>query len=283
MFPAGREEFRVQFVVVPSGVRLRVVETGPPGGAPVVLLHGWGASAYMYRYLAPALGAHGLRAIVPELRGHGLSDKPRPPHAYRTDQVLGDITDVVRILGLTAPFACVGQSMGGALALRLALDGMVSRLVLVNPVGLTHVRAAQVSRRLSPRVLDHFSKHMTPRWLVAFLLRACYGDPSRLRERDVDEYWAPSQFPGYARAMRALVCHFDWEPITAARLRSIAIPTLVVAGGCDRVVPGTGVAASRLGRAEVLELADAGHVAHEEFPERVDPAVVRFLGAGDRL
>lgn len=231
----------------------------------------------MYRFLAPALGAHGLRAIVPDLRGHGLSDKPGRPAEYRTERVVGDIVDVARVLGLTTPFACVGQSMGGSVALRLALDGLVSRLALINPAGLTRVRAARVARRASPRVLDYFAKHMTPRWLVEFLLRACYADATRVSPRDVDEYWAPSQFPNYARAMRALVTEFDWSPIPAERLRALTIPTLVVSGGCDRVVPGTAAAAAQIGNAEVLELPQAGHVAHEEMPERVDPAIVRFL------
>jgi len=277
MFPAGRDGYRVEFVVVPSSMRLRVVEIGRGDAPPVLLLHGWGASAYMYRHLAPALAAAGYRAVVPDLRGHGLSDKPRGATSYRTDVLLGDVSDVLRVLGLTTPLPVVGQSMGGALALRLALAGVVSRLVLINPAGLTTVRLAEVGRRVSPRFLDHFAKHLTPRWLIEALLRGCYGEPSRVAPADVDEYWAPSQFPGYARAMRALLCSFDWSPVDEQRLRAMQVPTLLVTGERDRVIPGTRAAAGRLRDVERLTVPDAGHVVHEECPDAVDEAIVRFV------
>lgn len=277
MFPAGRNGYRVEFVVVPSSLRLRVVEIGRNDAPPVLLLHGWGASAYMYRYLAPALAVAGFRAIVPDLRGHGLSDKPRGAQKYRTDVLLADVRDVLRVLGLTTPLPVIGQSMGGALALRLALDGEASCLVLINPAGLTPVRLAEVGGRVSPGFLDYFAKHLTPRWLVEGLLRACYGDPSRVSRNDVDEYWAPSQFPGYARAMRALLCRFDWTPVDEPRLRAMRVPSLLVTGARDRVIPGTATAAGKLVDVERLTLPEGGHVVHEECPEAVDPVVVRFV------
>ena len=277
MFPAGRDGYRVEFVVAPSSLRLRVVEIGSTEHPPVLLLHGWGASAYMYRYLAPAVAEAGYRVVVPDLRGHGLSDKPRGNGAYRTDVLLEDVRDTIRVLGLTTPLPVVGQSMGGALALRLALAGEVSRLVLINPAGVTPVRMAQVGRRVSPRFLDYFAKHLTPRWLVEALLRACYGNPERVTPNDVDEYWAPSQFPGYARAMRALLCAFDWAPVDEQRLRAMTVPTLLVTGERDRVIPGTGAAERKFTDIARLTIADAGHVVHEECSGDVDPAIVRFV------
>lgn len=280
MFPAGRDGFGVEFVVVPSSLRLRVVAIGRSDHPPVLLLHGWGASAYTFRHLAPALAAAGFRAIVPDMRGHGLSDKPRGAQAYRTAVMLDDVRDVMRVLGLTTPLPVVGQSMGGALALRLALAGEVSRLVLINPAGLTHVRLAELAAKVSPRFLDYFAKRLTPRWLIEALLRACYGDPTRVMPNDVDEYWAPTQFPGFARATRALLCNFDWSPVDEQRLRAMGVPSLLVTGERDRVIPGTGAAAGKLGRVERLALPDGGHVVHEECPDEVNPTIVRFVRRG---
>ena len=54
-----------------DGERVRIVEAGQADAFPVVLLHGWGASAYNFRDILPALGAAGFHAIAPDLRGHG--------------------------------------------------------------------------------------------------------------------------------------------------------------------------------------------------------------------
>jgi pimeloyl-ACP methyl ester carboxylesterase len=56
------------------------VDSGPPGGRPVVLLHGWPYDIHSYAEVAPALAAVGYRVVVPYLRGYGttrfLSDAP---------------------------------------------------------------------------------------------------------------------------------------------------------------------------------------------------------------
>lgn len=278
MFPAGRDGFRVEYLVLASGVRLRVVESGPGDGAPVVLLHGWGASVYMYRFLLADLAARGFHAIAIDFRGHGLSDKPTAPGEYRREKLVADVKEALDLLEVRGRFALVGQSMGGAVALELAIDlaDRVSRLVLINPAGISPVRVARIVA-ISRPWLDQYTSHITPRWLVWFLLRSCYGDAGRMRDRDVDEYWAPSQFTGYGRAMRALVREFGWEPLPAARLERLVAPTLLVVGTIDRVIPSSARGAPRLPRVELAVIDGAGHVAHEERPEVVDPMIADFL------
>ena len=83
MFPAGRPGYRVATITTGTGERVRVVESGPPDGQPVVLVHGWGCSAYSFHRIMPVLAAAGWRAIAPDLRGHGLSDTP-PEESWYT-------------------------------------------------------------------------------------------------------------------------------------------------------------------------------------------------------
>lgn len=278
MFPARRDGLRVEYLVLPSGIRLRAVEAGPASGPPVLLLHGWGASVYMYRHLLAALATEGFHAIALDFRGHGLSDKPVGRGLYRRDRLVDDVREALDLLELRGPFALVGQSMGGAVALMLAteLGERVTRLVLINPAGLSPVRVARIGR-ISPHWIDRYTSHVTPRWLVSLLLRSCYGDASKVEDRDVEEYWAPSQFTGYGRAMRALVREFGWEPIDSERLRTLAAPTLLIVGTVDRVIPDSGSGAPKLPKVELAVIDGAGHVAHEERPEVVDPMIVRFL------
>jgi pimeloyl-ACP methyl ester carboxylesterase len=116
-----------------------------------------------------------------------------------------------------------------------------------------------------------------------------YGDPSRISARDIDEYWAPSQFPGYARAMRRLLHEFQWRRApadeVADRLRGLAHPALVVLGNRDRLVQDAKayVAALREARAPLVvhELEHAGHAANEEEPTVLIARVLRFLRDGD--
>src|SRR5919201_5634310 len=100
----------------------------------------------------------------------------------------------------------LGYSLGGAVALHctLAHRVRVRRLVLAAPVALTKIRLSAMGHFFTPRFTDPFARFLTPRWLTEVLLRSTYGNPSRVTDRDIDEYWAPSQFPDYYRAARAL-------------------------------------------------------------------------------
>jgi pimeloyl-ACP methyl ester carboxylesterase len=115
-----------------------------------------------------------------------------------------------------------------------------------------------------------------------------YGDPSLITAEDIDQYWAPSQFPGYARAMRRLVHEFTWErpsvPVMASRLRSLRPPTappLVVLGTRDRLVRDARSYAAALRAAgaplEIFESEGGGHAVNEERPVEVFDVVRRFL------
>src|SRR5476651_553026 len=85
MFPAGVPAIRVRYVALPGGLTLRVAEAGDADAPPVLLLHGWGASMYMWRAWFAPLAAAGFRAIAVDLPGHGLSSKPEAPATYSLD------------------------------------------------------------------------------------------------------------------------------------------------------------------------------------------------------
>ena len=279
MFPAGVAGIGARPVQV-GDVQLRVLESGPRDGRPVLLLHGWGASAYMHRFALPALARAGYRAMAVDLKGHGLSQKPVDADGlYRPECLLREIEGLLDVLGFERT-AVVGQSMGGGLALRLALErpGRVVALGLVSPVGLCAIPAARVGRNISPRVLDRFARLMVPRWLVAGALRLTYGDPALVTDRDIDEYWAPSRDPDFARAMRALVCEFDWEPLDDDRLRALRVPTLLIVGSADRLIRGAAAGGARMPGARMLVL-DGGHDVNEELHDRVDSELVRFISS----
>src|SRR5437899_11106762 len=79
IFPAGIPGISTRMLALSTGVRVRIAESGPRDGVPVIMLHGWGASLYMYRHALALLPPHGVRAIAVDLRGCGPCDKLGAP------------------------------------------------------------------------------------------------------------------------------------------------------------------------------------------------------------
>jgi len=287
MFPAGESQVRVRRVTLRSGLSLRVAESGKASDPPVLLIHGWGASIFMWRdWFVPLAGAR-RHVIAVDLPGHGLSDKPDDAELYRVESLAAVVRELIEAVGLTQ-VDVVAQSMGGSIALELAASqtSAVRRLVLVNPAAFGQVRLQRLARLVSPSRVDSVLPHLVPRWIVARAHRMVYGDPSRITKHDIDEYWAPSQFPSYARAMRQLVHQFSWTrpPVEemVKRLGPFGKRLLVVLGTRDRLVREARPYVDALREAGVpLELKvvqGGGHAVNEERAEEVLALATEFLG-----
>jgi pimeloyl-ACP methyl ester carboxylesterase len=277
------------YVTLADGVAVRVAESGSPDAPAVLLVHGWGASIYMWRDWFAPLAASGYRAVALDLPGHGLSDKPAEEGRYRLESLVATVREVIAVAGLRRPHV-VAQSMGGTIALDLAVSGnpALGRLVLVNPACFGHVRLLPLALRASPKVVEPVLARLVPRWVVNRAHRRVYGDPSLITSDDVDQYWAPSQFPGYAPAMRRLLHEFTWtRPAVSEmvqRLRALAPPTsppLVVLGTRDRLVRDARPYAAALRKAgaplEIYSSVGGGHAVNEERPHEVLALVTAFL------
>ena len=81
-----------------NGVSLHVEEHGT--GTPVLLLHGWPDSAYVWRNQIPFLSGHGFRAVAPDLRGFGRSSRPVDVVDYALSKSVGDLTGLLDALGV---------------------------------------------------------------------------------------------------------------------------------------------------------------------------------------
>lgn len=282
IFPAGLSGLRARFLTLRGGLRVRVVEhdAAPnPGAPPVLLLSGWGTSAYLWRFNLLPLAAARLRPIAIEMKGQGLSDIPTDPDEYTLDSLAGHVLDVLDALHLERAML-VGLSLGGGIAARVALlaPERVERLALLSAVGLGRVRLVWLLRLL-PEALASVMPSMARRPVFALALRLSYGELGRPTARDVDQYFAASRNPEFARSLWSLIHRVDWSVLDPDQLRRLAMPVLAVFGTRDRIVSphGVGEVVRAMPRGELVLIDGAGHACAEEAPEAVNQALVDFL------
>lgn len=281
-FPAGCAGIAARRVTLADGTTLRVVEAGPPDGRPVVMLHGWAVSAYLWRHTIAALGAAGYRVHAPDLPGHGLSDAPSAEGDYTLDSLARRCAMLLDALRAERPLM-LAQSMGGRIATVLAARGRVERLILFGPVGFGSASPATVFAPFLPEITGEIATSLVTRQMVEIVQRRVHGKLGWFTDRDVDEYWAPTQFPAVLRAQLQVLREFSWAPLTPVEASQVDVDTLVVFGTRDRTVRPVRTAeiVRALPRARLEWIEGGGHVVMEEVPERVNARVVEFLaGAG---
>jgi pimeloyl-ACP methyl ester carboxylesterase len=282
-WPSGEHGLRSREVQVEPGVRVRLVEAGPEDGVPAVLLHGWACSAFSFRFLIPDLAGAGYRVVVPDLMGHGYSDKPQGADWYSTDSFQRHATALVRLAAGERTPLVVAHSMGGGLALRLALRNAdwFGAMALISPVGLGRVPVAMLARWFTPQAVEPLLPVLVRRSVLSLLLSFVRGSGPGYTADEIDEYWAPTADPDFLPALRTILHSFDWEPLSPEQLSSLATPSLVMLGDRDRLVPPMPAAwqgwnVLRGCGAEMATIPGAGHVVHEERPALVRDRVLAF-------
>ncbi|HEX3408770.1 MAG TPA: alpha/beta hydrolase [Candidatus Binataceae bacterium] len=101
-----------------NGIRMHLAEAG--AGYPVVLCHGFPETSYSWRHQMRALADAGFRAIAPDQRGYGETDRSLPIEAYTQRQLVSDLTGMLDALGLDHAVV-VGHDWGGAVAWNAAM------------------------------------------------------------------------------------------------------------------------------------------------------------------
>ncbi len=104
------QDFPQPRFITTNGIRMAFYEQGT--GFPVVLCHGFPELAYSWRRQLPALAEAGFRAIAPDQRGYGLTDKPGPVEEYDIRKLADDLAGLLDALGIDGAVFC-GHDWGG--------------------------------------------------------------------------------------------------------------------------------------------------------------------------
>jgi 2-hydroxy-6-oxonona-2,4-dienedioate hydrolase len=266
-----------------DGLPVRYLAGGE--GSPLVLLHALGESALNWRWVLPAL-ARTHRVYAVDLPGFGFSAKPSAEYTPAFfARFIGAYLDA---LGLERT-GLVGSSLGGLVALRLALSepARVSSLVLVASAGLG--RAVTYALRL-PTLPGYGEAAVawgrTPlgaaqrAWLRVPLL---FARPERVPAEWITEQIRIAQLPDFMEAveaaLRAQVDLGGQREVLVDQLPDLEMPTLVIWGKRDRVFPysqaQTAVSYLRQGFLELIP--DCGHLPHIEQSEPFVTILSQFL------
>ncbi len=256
-----------------GGRRLRYLSMGEVGAAtgpraPLVLVHGFGGDLNTWMFNQPALAEAGpVHAL--DLPGHGGSVKQGGAGdvAELADAVVAflDAAEIDR-----AHFA--GHSLGGAIALSLALDraDRVASASLICPAGL--------GREINIEFIEGFigatrRKHLKP------VLEQLFADPALASREIIDEVLKYKRLDGAVAALRTIAdaafAHGVQQLVLAERCAELAVPVQVIWGAEDRIVPAAH--ADGLPRwIEVHRLAGAGHMPHMEQAGEVNRLIAAF-------
>jgi pimeloyl-ACP methyl ester carboxylesterase len=285
-FATRAEVVRVETAALgPIDTHVRIHGAGPP----LLLIHGLMTSSYSWRYVLEPLGAR-WTLYMPDLPGNGRSSVP--PGRYHPAAFVEWLGALIAALGIRGAPA-VGNSMGGYLAMRLALrdPGAMSRLVNIHSPGVPEWRLYALRAATAvpgvPALIARMARRSPERWVHR---NVHYWDESLKSREEAREYGGPLATPEGARAfVKHLSQVMAPGPIRAfqrelrarrARGEAFPIPLLLVYAERDPMVPPRfgDVMAARTG-APLVRLAEASHFAHVDNPRAFVDAAAEFLAA----
>jgi pimeloyl-ACP methyl ester carboxylesterase len=246
-------------------------------GEPLLLIMGLSLSSKSWFRTLPALSKQ-YKVIIFDNRGVGLSGKPNTP--YSIELMAEDAKEVLDAAGVESAHV-YGISMGGMIAQRLALKypNRIKSLILgcTTSGGENHV---QPGADVSMLMLSRGSSTATPEemaWATAPILYspAFIENHRELISEDIKKrIEIPIQPYAYMLQLQACLAHNTYN-----ELNSIKVPTLVIHGNADRLVPyENGVTlANKIPNAELLTIQGAGHIYVTEDNDFANERVLEFL------
>ena len=253
--------------MLPNGVRLAVVEIGEPENMPVVPLHGFTDSARSWSLMAPFL-VDRFRLIIPDLRGHGNSD--RPDSCYTIPEMAHDIALLLDMMELERA-VCVGHSLGGRIVQAVAQrwPSLVGKAVLVSTSATPRLQSGWLWENICSLQdpIDPNGPFITS-WCSATM--------------PVDEV-----FLDHVRHESASVPARIWHSIYYEQiaydpgrlLSDIAAETLILHGERDEIATAQQQLEMRdgIGGSRLHTLPDRGHNVHWEVPVEIASLIRQFV------
>jgi non-heme chloroperoxidase len=253
-------------------------------GRPVVLIHGYPLSGASWEKQLPALLSAGYRVITYDRRGFGKSSQPASGYNY--DTFADDLHKLIEQLMLR-DFALVGFSMGGGEIARLfgryGPKG-VSRAVIIGGIPPYLIKTLGNPEGIDATVFEGIQKAIdTDRYVFfAEFFKNFYNTDlllgKRVSERVIQASW---NIAAGASAIASRACVATWHEDFREDLTRVDVPTLVIHGDDDRIVPfaAAGQRTAKLIKGARLHIVKGGpHCIIWTHAEDINSTLLRFLG-----
>jgi pimeloyl-ACP methyl ester carboxylesterase len=251
---------------------------------PMVMIHGFGANTYTWRHLVRPLAGN-RQIVLVDLKGFGKSPKPMDGRYSPLDQA-DLVIELIQHLGLSSVIL-VGSSYGGGVALLVALRFLTNDtadlrgLILLDGMAYRQNYPYFIRLLKIPMVGSLITSVTSPAFQVRQILELAYYDDSKITEDQIAAYAEPIRTSEGRHALIETARQIlppDLERITG-RFKEISVPTLILWGGEDRIVPIE--VAHRLDddlpNSDLIVLPRVGHLPHEEEPQPILNAISDFL------
>src|ERR1700694_3433230 len=255
-------------------------------GQPVVLIHGYPLSGASWEKQVPVLLSAGHRVITYDRRGFGKSSQPTTGYNY--DTFVEDLHKLVKHLELR-DFALVGFSMGGGEVARyLGKYGSkgVSKAVIISGVPPFLLKTPDNPEGVDGAVFEGIQKAVVADRYAFFteFFKNFYNTDlllgKRVSEQAVQASW---NIAAGASATASLACVPTWHEDFREDLKRIDVPTLVIHGDADRIVPiaASGLRTAKLVKGARLVVIKGGpHAINWTHADELNSELADFLGKG---
>jgi pimeloyl-ACP methyl ester carboxylesterase len=253
-----------------SNGRVRIYWEEEGSGDPLLMIMGLSFSLAMWGELRPFLARH-FRVILFDNRCVGKSDTPLAP--FRIATMATDASAVLDAAGISG-VKVLGISMGGMIAQELTLryPERVTKLVL----GCTHAGGPRAVRA-APAVLRVLASPMVSEAKLAAMTPIIYHPGTPAERISADLRLVRENAPNLRGYLQQLTAIAVWS--SASRLANIRVPTLILHGDSDRLVPteNAHILAKGIRGAKLVILPKAGHMFYTDQPELTRLELLNFL------
>jgi pimeloyl-ACP methyl ester carboxylesterase len=274
---AARKGTKGNYIRLPDGITHYEI-AGNSNADVVVLIHGGSVPYFIWDRTFPDLKEKGFRVLRYDLFGRGYSD--RPDTIYNPDFYRKQLNDLLSALHITNTVDFIGVSMGAAIAVDFTdhFPERVRKLCLLDPVGFPVQLPASERLMHVPLLGEYLFTLIGPRSMISFIKKDLVNEtpPEYVRA-----YKEQMRYKGFRHAIISTLRNMPLNNMTDVYMRigNMDREILLIWGTKDTITPYANNTEARkiMPKARFLPVQGAGHAAHFERPDIVNPALVRFL------